>query len=356
MPQRSRARDIGISIDELPTGPQNAITDVPGVRVGHVSLSDAERDIHTGVTAVLPHAGNLFTDKVCAAAHVINDFGKSLGLPQLSELGAIETPILLTNTLNVWTVADALVDYMLEQNPEVRSINPIVGECNDSYLNDIVGRHVKMDHVFQALQTASESNIEEGCVGAGVGTQCFSWKGGIGTSSRQIEADQGVFTIGVLTQTNTGRASALRIDGVPIGQELTPDDAPLKPPEGSIMFIVATDAPFTARQLNRIAKRVAFGLARVGAEAGHGSGDFVISFTTGTHISASGKISISPSDYISETQITRFFQATIEATEEAILNALLKAETTKGREGHILKAIPIDRVVALMKECNRLQP
>lgn len=348
---RPRARDLLIEIGEIPTGPHNTITDIPGIQVGHVSLTDPTRNIHTGVTAIRPHQGNLLTDKVCAAVHVINGFGKSIGFSQVTELGNIETPILLTNTLNTWTVADALVDYTLEQNPTARTINPIVGECNDGHLNDIAGRHVKKEHVFQALQTTTAPNIEEGCVGAGVGTQCFAWKGGIGTSSRIIHHNDQTYTIGILTQTNTGRSRALRIDGVPIGRELVPHYIP-QTPAGSIMFILATDAPLNARQLTRLAKRVTFGLARMGAEADHSSGDFVIAFTTTNHISQSGHQSAT--QLIPEADLNPFFHATIEATEEAILNALLRATTTIGRDNHELTAIPIDRVITLLKKYGRI--
>jgi D-aminopeptidase len=351
MPNRPRTRDLGITIGDMQPGPQNAITDVPDVRVGHVSLVEGE-DIRTGVTAILPHGGNLLTDKVCAGIHIINAFGKAVGLPQVAELGNIETPILLTNTLNVWTAADALVDYTFQHNPDTRTINPVVGECNDSYLNDIAGRHVKKEHVLRALSEADANNIEEGCVGAGVGTQCFSWKGGIGTSSRQVVLDVGTFTLGIMTQTNTGRSRALRINGVPIGYELVPDYIKTRTPEGSIMFVIGTDAPLTSRQLTRVARRAAFGLARMGAEAGHSSGDFVIAFSTGNRITPKGEQSAE--QFIPETQLNMLFRATIDATEEAILNALLKAETTVGKDGHILAGIPIDKVQEILHKYGRL--
>jgi D-aminopeptidase len=350
MTDRSRARDIGITIGDMQPGSKNAITDVIGVRVGHVSLIEGD-DIRTGVTAILPHGGNLLTDKVCAGIHIINAFGKAVGLPQVAELGNIETPILLTNTLNVWTAADALVDYTLQQNPDVRTINPVVGECNDGHLNDIAGRHVKKEHVLRALSEADENNIEEGCVGAGVGTQCFSWKGGIGTSSREVALNAGTFTLGVMTQTNTGRSRALRINGVPIGLELVPDYTKPKTPEGSIMFVIGTDAPLTSRQLTRVARRAAFGLARMGAEAGHSSGDFVIAFSTGNRITPKGEQSAE--QFIPETQLDLLFRAAIDATEEAILNALLKAETTTGRNGNTLTGIPIDKVQEILHQYGR---
>jgi D-aminopeptidase len=277
---RSRARDIGVTIGSMPTGALNAITDVPGVKVGHVTLIEGEGKliqgkgpIRTGVTAIVPHGGNIFTEKVCAAVHIINAFGKSVGLPQVIELGNIETPIMLTNTLNVWTVADAVVDYISQQNKGVYSFNPVVGECNDSWLNDILGRHVKREHVFQALENANETNVEEGNVGAGVGMTGFGWKGGIGAASRLLPKDLGDFTLGVLVLTNTGAAPDLRIDGIPVGSELTPDSYfvcvgfinteleisfdehkahDTEDTSGSIMIIVATDAPLSSRQLGRI--------------------------------------------------------------------------------------------------------
>lgn len=232
--------------------------DVPDVRVGHVTLNSEDDTVHTGVTSILPHGGNVYTDKVCAAVHVINGHGKSTGFPQVDELGTIETPIMLTNTLNVWSVADAVIDYLVEQNPDARTFNPIVGECNDGHTNDIVGRHVKREHVIEALRGASTNNSEEGCVGAGAGMHGFGWKGGIGTASRVVESDRGAHTVGAMVLTNTGQSSELRIDGLPFGQEVVPDY--LRKPagddgHGSIMMVIGTDAPVTARQLTRIAKR-----------------------------------------------------------------------------------------------------
>lgn len=350
---RPRAREIGIRIGPLQTGPRNAITDVPGVKVGHVSLVEGdgplrpgEGPIRTGVTAVLPHGGNLFVEKVCAAAHVINGFGKSVGLPQVAELGNIETPIMLTNTLNVWTVADALVDYVSEQNPKVGSFNPVVGECNDGFLNDILGRHVRKTHVFRALEDAGVA-VAEGNVGAGVGMSGFGWKGGIGTSSRRPAGEMSDSTVGVLALTNTGQASELRIDGVPVGRELTP--ASYTEIAGSIMMIVATDAPLSARQLGRVGRRATFGLARTGGTASHGSGDFAIAFTTGNRISASGRQSATPDHLVPEPHLSLLFNAVIDATEEAILNSLLKAETLTGRDDHTRIGIPIDRVKRILE-------
>lgn len=355
---RPRARDIGVCIGEMPCGSLNSITDVPGVKVGHVTLIAGEGKlavgrgpVRTGVTAIVPHAGNIFTEKVCAAVYVINAFGKSLGLPQIIELGNIETPILLTNTLNVWLVADALIDYVAEQNPGVYSFNPVVGECNDSFLNDILGRHVKQEHVFAALQNATAENVEEGNVGAGTGMSGFGWKGGIGTSSRRLPKELGDFTLGALVLTNTGAARDLRIDGVPVGRHLTPRELSQEQ-GGSIMIIIATDAPLSSRQLGRIAKRAAFGLARTGATASHGSGDFVIAFSTGNRISTSGKQCVAPQEFIAETQLSWFFRAVIESTEEAIINSILRAKTMIGRDGNTRYGILIERVIEILKMCN----
>lgn len=296
----------------------------------------------------------MFTEKVCAAIHIINGFGKSAGLSQVIELGNIETPIMLTNTFSSWTVADALVDYVSGQNPGIYSINPVVGECNDSSLNDILGRHVKREHVLRALQEAGKVNTEEGNVGAGVGMTGFEWKGGIGTASRLLPEDVGNFTLGVMVLNNTGLAIDFRIDGIPIGKELVPDTAATQEGiEGSIMLVIATDAPLTARQLGRVARRATFGLARAGAMASHSSGDFVIAFSTGNRIYSSGEQSISPDTFIPERQLSTFFRATIEATEEAIINSVLRAETMVGRDGVKRLGIPIAQVEGLVVQYRK---
>jgi D-aminopeptidase len=355
---RPRAREIGVRIGELSTGEHNAIVDVPGVHVGHVSLiSGSGRlkvgtgPIRTGVTAILPHEGNLYQDRPCAAVHIINAYGKSTGLPQIIELGHLETPILLTGTLSVWNAANAMVDYIAEANPGLATVNPVVGECNDGYLNDILGRHIGPEHVLDALANASNSEISEGNVGAGVGMTGFGWKGGIGSSSRIVTGESRDHTIGVLVLTNTGSPEEFRIDGIPVGRELTPQM--LEEPDGSIMIIVATDAPMTSRQLGRVAKRAAFGLARAGGTASHGSGDFVIAFSNGHRTSPSGHRCCSPDSYIPEPELSRFFSATIDATEEAIINSILKAETLTGRDGNTRVGIPIDRVQEIIKLNSR---
>ena len=330
---RPRARDLGIVAGILPTGPLNAITDVAGVLVGHTTLIRGDT-IRTGVTAVLPHAGNLFRDKVPAAVFVGNGFGKLAGSTQVNELGEIETPILLTSTLDVPRAADALIDYMLALpgNEAVRSINPLVAETYDGYLlNYIRGRHVGHDEVFAAIQNAKGGPVEEGAVGAGTGTVAFGWKGGIGTSSRKA----GEYTIGVLVQTNFG--GDLTIAGIPVGRELRKSVGP-NSGNGSIVIVVATDAPVDARNLRRMAARTMFGLARTGADGSNGSGDYAIAFSTARN----------PPKLVTNDGMSGLFVATIEATEEAIYNSLLKAVTVTGN-GHTVQALPIEETKEILR-------
>lgn len=320
-----RLRQAGVSFGTFPTGPNNAITDVPGVRVGHATVIRGER-IRTGVTAILPHPGNLFQRKVPGAVHVGNAFGKLIGSTQVNELGEIETPILLTATLNAFKVADALLDYMLTLpgNENVRSINPVVGETNDGALNDIRARAVGHDEVFRAIQSAKDGPVEEGSVGAGTGTIAFGWKGGIGTSSRRA----GGHTVGVLVQSNFG--GRLTIAGVPM------DNLPAAAPDGkdgSIMIVVATDAPATPRNLQRLAARTMLGLGRTGAAGSNGSGDYAIAFSTATEERALSNEAMSP-----------LFAAVIEATEEAIINSLTQARTVTGN-GRTVQALPVEAVL-----------
>jgi D-aminopeptidase len=327
---RPRLRDLGVTIGTLPPGPLNAITDVEGVRVGHTTLIRGD-NIRTGVTAILPHGGNLFQQKVPAAIFVGNGFGKIMGTTQVEELGEIETPILLTSTLNVPRVADALVDFMLALpgNENVRSINPIVAETNDGTLNDIRSRPVGRDEVFQALKSAGAGPVEEGSVGAGTGTIALGFKGGIGTSSRRISG----YTIGVLAQTNFG--GSLTIAGVPVGRELS--GAAGSQPAGSCVMVIATDAPVDARNLKRIAARAIMGMARTGAAGSNGSGDYAIAFST-----ARGK------PPLSNEAMSPLFLATIEATEEAIVNSLLRATTITGN-GHTAEALPIEPTKEILR-------
>jgi D-aminopeptidase len=351
---RLRARDWGIRIGVMEPGPLDAITDVAGVEVGQTTIIQGD-DVRTGVTAILPHAGNMFQQKVAGAVYVFNAFGKLVGSTQVNELGQIETPILLTNTLSVWDAAAAMTDWMLALpgNEKVMSINPVVGETNDGWLNDIRGRHVKAEDVRQALESARGGAVEEGTVGAGTGTVAFGWKGGIGTSSRKVGADAGGYAVGVLVQTNFG--GNLTIAGVPVYRELQPPrressarEEKRNAADGSCMMVVATDAPLDARQLMRLAKRATFGLARSGSSGSNGSGDFVIAFSTTTKIAVGPQASLSTTT-LSEDALAPLFEAAIEATEEAIDNSLLRATTVKGRDGHVIEALPIERVKEILK-------
>lgn len=331
--QRPRAREAGIETGTLPTGPLNAITDVSGVRVGHSTVIRSPR-VRTGVTAILPHGGNLFKEKVQGAVFTFNGFGKLTGSTQVNELGEIETPILLTSTLNIPRVADALLDYMLALpgNENVLSINALVAETNDGALNDIRGRHVGREQVFAALESAKSGPVEEGAVGAGAGTVCFGYKGGIGTASRRTPAGH---IVGVLVQTNYG--GDLHIAGVPVGRLLKQDGRGSA--DGSVIVVVATDAPVDARNLKRIAARTMMGLARTGAAGSNGSGDYAIAFSTyrGT------------GPFVLNDAMSPLFLATIEATEEAVYNSLFKAETVESN-GRRIEALPLDRVLPLLRE------
>jgi len=354
--QRPRARDIGIVVGVLPPGPLNAITDVTGVRVGHRTIVEGE-NIRTGVTAVLPHPGNVFREKVPAAIVVGNGFGKLVGSTQVEELGTLETPVVLTNTLSTFAAADALVNYMLklEGNENVRSVNPVVAETNDGYLNDIRAQRVRREDVLAAIAAAEGGPVVEGSVGAGTGTRCLGWKGGIGTASRRLPASHGGYTVGVLAQTNFG--GILTVNGAPVGRQLgryyLRDLAGERESEGgSCILVVATDAPLDARQLKRLAKRALLGLAAVGSPMTHGSGDYVIAFSTAETL----RVAHQPSQktdtrtLLRDENLSPLFQATREATEEAILNSLLKATTVTGFRGHTSEAIPVDRLIEI---CTR---
>lgn len=370
---RPRAREIGVRIGALPTGPLNAITDVAGVLVGQTtvswgegSLSSGRGPARTGVTVVLPHPGNFFQEKVPAAIEVINGFGKTMGSVQVDELGAIEGPIALTSTLCVGRVADALVSHAIRRHPKIgvttSTFNPVVGECSDAWLNDIQGRHVNEEHVISAIESAAGGPVAEGAVGAGTGMMAFGWKGGIGTASRVIPARLGGWTVGVLVLANFGKRDQLVIDGVPVGR-LLEAQADETPERGSIMFVVATDAPLLDRGLKRLARRTGFGLARTGSMGGHGSGDVAIAFSTAPsvrlpHLATGPTI---PVEIVAENGaaglpsiIDALFAATIEATEEAILNAMFKAATVVGRDGHVGEALPLDRVRSLLESAQRL--
>jgi D-aminopeptidase len=366
---RPRARELGIAVGVYPPGARNAITDVDGVRVGHTTIVEGER-VRTGVTAILPHGGNVFQDKVAGAVFVGNAFGKLAGSTQVDELGTIETPIVLTNTLSVGTAIDAVVRYTIAQpgNEQVRSVNAIVGETNDGGLNDIRGLHVTRDHVLAAIAGATPGAVAEGTVGAGTGTINYGWKGGIGTASRKLPADRGSFTVGVLTQTNFG--GNLTIAGVPIFRTLQPPsfvrgiaandvkagsafarpDLDRASADGSCMLVVATDAPLDARDLRRLAARAIFGLARTGSSYSNGSGDFAIAFSTSPEMrsrfnaTAARTRSVLPPDAASP-----LFEAALEATEEAVYNALFQATSVRSAIG-IAEAIPVDRVRQLLNK------
>jgi D-aminopeptidase len=357
---RPRARDIGIITGILPPGKNNAITDVAGVRVGHATLIRGD-NVRTGVTAILPHPGNLFQEKVPAAIFVGNGFGKLMGSTQVNELGEIETPILLTNTLNVPKVADSLIEWMLALpgNEKVRSINPIVAETNDSYLNDIRGRHLGRDEVFAALKGAKEGPVEEGAVGAGTGTVAFGFKGGIGTSSRVLPPELGGYTIGALVQSNFG--GVLTINGAPVGRELgkyylkeqiegKTVGQPGDQGDGSIIMVVATNAPLDARNLKRLAARAMLGLARTGSPSTNGSGDYVIAFSTAAENRIRPGESLRNIQILGNEKISPLFQAVVEVTEEAIYNSLLRATTTTGRDGHRVDALPIEKTVEILRK------
>ncbi|AOT70869.1 P1 family peptidase [Geosporobacter ferrireducens] len=344
MKKQKRIRDYGICIGSMPTGKKNLITDVAGVKVGHTTISKG--DIKTGVTAVLPHDGNLFQEKVLSAIHVANGFGKTMGSIQIEELGNIETPILMTNTLSIGTVSDALISYMLEGNGDIGlttgTVNPVVCECNDGYLNDIRGRHVTETDVWHAIRNASE-DFEEGGVGAGTGMSCYGLKGGIGSASRIVNLSNEDYTVGALVLTNMGRTEDFLLSGEPLGRWIKERDKEIVQEEdrGSIIMLLATDIPLTERQLKRVAKRAVVGLARTGSYIGHGSGDIVITFTTANKVPHERHEGTYAIRMIHEDIIDEVFQASAEAVEEAILNSMIAAETAVGRNGHIRKSLKL---------------
>src|SRR3984957_18803586 len=356
---RPRAADLGLKVGILPSGPLDAITDVAGVEVGQTTIIRGD-NIRTGVTAVLPHSGNLYREKVPGGILVGNGFGKLAGSTQVDEMGNIETPILLTSTTSVPRVADAVISYMLALpgNEDVLSINPVVGETNDGYLSDIRGRHITPEDVFSAIKNAKPGPVEEGAVGAGTGTVAFGWKGGIGTSSRQLPPKLGGYTVGVLVQTNYG--GVLTIAGAPVGRELGQYYLrnELQPPgevkdrgNGSVMIVVATDAPIDARNLKRLAARSWLGVARTGSSASNGSGDYVIAFSTApqVRIHANDKAPTRNVEVMTNDAMSPLFLAAIEATEEAVYNSMFKATTMTGN-GHTVEALPIGKTIGILKE------
>ncbi|MFS0823987.1 P1 family peptidase [Bacillus sp. 1P02SD] len=339
---QKRLRDYGIQIGTLPTGPFNKITDVKGVKVGHSTISNG--DIQTGVTAIIPHEQNIFNNKVVAASYAMNGFGKTMGTLQIDELGTIETPILLTNTLSVGVAANHLIGYSLAQNKEIGdttgTVNSVIGECNDMFLNNIRKQSITVEHVREAIETA-DTHFEEGSIGAGMGMKCFGLKGGIGSSSRVLTYPHGTYTLGVLVLSNFGEMDQFRFNGIHVGP-LLKAMLPLKSPDGdkgSIMIIIATDLPVTSRQLKRIIKRASVGLSRTGSFIGNGSGDVFIGFSTANKISHENKGSLQKFEAVHEDDLDQAFLATADATEEAILQSLVTAKTTTGRNGNTLYSL-----------------
>jgi D-aminopeptidase len=355
---QKRARELGIVPGVLQPGPLNAITDVAGVAVGHVTLWQGD-SIRTGVTAILPHSGNLFQQKVPAAVFVGNAFGKLAGSTQVNELGNLETPIVLTNTLNVAEGIAGVVEYTLAQpgNERVRSVNAVVGETNDGTLNDIRGRHVTKENVLEAIRSAKGGPVPEGAVGAGAGTVCFGYKGGIGTSSRQLPSSQGSYIVGVLVQTNFG--GVLEINGAPVAQELARSRKGNQygSPDGSCMVVVATDAPLDARNLKRLAARAIMGLAKTGSYSSNGSGDFVIAFSAApdARVPENPRTPTLSPPVLSNDAVSPLFQAVKEATEEAVYNSLFMAKTTTGYGGRTVEALPIDKVLEICRKYNAIR-
>lgn len=357
--EKKRARDYGIEIGVLNTGVLNAITDVPGVKVGHQTLIKAE-NVRTGVTAILPHSGNIFQSKIPAAIYIGNGFGKLAGISQVKELGNLETPIILTNTLSVPMGIQGVVKYTLglKGNENVQSVNAVVGETNDGYLNDIRGMHVTESDIITSIENAQSGPVKEGNVGAGTGTVAFGFKGGIGTSSRKLPKSVGGYTVGVLVQTNFG--GVLSINGAPIGKELNqyPFRNAIEKSDGSCMIVILTDAPLDARQLDRVAKRAMMGLARTGGIASNGSGDYVVAASTAesNRIPYQTKEKLDKGDVLRNDAMSPLFMATIEATEEAIINSLFAAETMVGRDEHSINALPLKRVLEILKKYSVIKP
>lgn len=363
---RTRARDFGIQIGAYPTGRHNAITDVPGVRVGHATVIEGEGElrpghgpVRSGVTAIHPTKGNVFANRVVGSGHVLNGAGEVSGLTQVVEWGIIETPILLTSTMSVGTCSSALTQWMIAKNPGIGVhqdvVIPVVGECDDSWLNDAAGDHVRPEHVFAALDSARGGPVAEGSVGGGTGMVTCDFKGGIGTASRKLPVHEGGFVVGVLVMSNFGRREDLRVDGRPVGQWLTRDyaDAEIrKSLYGSIIAVVATNAPLLPSQITRLCKRAALGIGRVGSYAAHGSGEIILGFSTGNRVPRASKRMTYSLDVLADERMDPLYRAVIETTEEAILNALFAARTMTGHSGHIAPELPRERVAALYRQCR----
>jgi D-aminopeptidase len=362
---RKRIRDLGIVIGTLSPGPLNAITDVDGVRVGHVTLirgegklRPGEGPVRTGVTAILPHGGDLWNEKVPAATYVLNGTGEMTGSIWIETQGALEVPILFTNTMNVGRVMDGVVAYMMKRYPDIGIgddvVTPTVAECDDSTLNDARGIHVSIEDTIRAIESAKGGPVEEGAVGAGTGTMAFDFKGGIGTSSRVLAEEDGGYTVGVLVTSNMDDRRNLRVDGVPVGREIV-DQKPTQGQDGSILIAIATDAPLDHLKLKRLASKASLGLARTGAISRHGSGDLFIAFSTSNRVPHYPKERSYTMRVVADAHLDPIFEAVQEATEEAILNSLTMATTTVGRDGNTAHAIPLDQLVAIMKKYGRLE-
>ena len=347
---RARARDIGIQIGTLPTGTHNAITDVSGVKVGHVTLNKGD-SIRTGVTAVVP-SDDIWTARLFGAAHTIHGNGEATGIARINQAGWVESPILLTNTLSVGAVHDGVVRYIVKRYPDNNIVLPIVAECYDGGLNDISGLHVTAEHAIAAIESAAGGPVAEGCVGGGTGMRCYGFKAGIGTASRVLPEDRGGWTVGVLVNSNGGRRYQLRIDGVPIGSEIG-EPSPRPTRDGSFIIVVATDAPLTHRQLKQLAIRATHGLARTGTPSTDGSGEFVIAFSTANIFPSRTETGTFQVEMLTNGNLSSLFGAVIEATEEAIVNSMTMATTTTGRNGRTMRAIPLAELQQVMKAHGR---
>ncbi len=361
---RARLRDLGFSIGRFPIGPWNAITDVGGVRVGHTTLIEGEGPldvghgpVRTGVTAVLPNA-DIFGQRTVAGSFVLNGAGEVSGLTQVQEWGLLETPILLTNTMSVGKVSDAVVKWMTKRWPKIGNeedvVIPLVGECDDSWLNDAVGRHVRSEHIYKAIEQAASGPVPEGSVGAGTGLITCDFKAGIGTSSRRVAIEGTVYTVGLLVQSNFGVMRSLRVDGAPIGEVLQPDYLKLAEPRrernaGSIITIVATDAPLLSPQLVRVCKRAALGIGRIGSFAAHGSGEIVVAFSTANIVPRAATRMTATLDVLLDEACDPLYEAVVECTEEAIVNALCMADEMRGPTGHVAPALPLDRLADILR-------
>jgi D-aminopeptidase len=360
-PERCRLRDLGVAVGRLPAGPLNAITDVPGVRVGQCTVSWGGPELpsgsgpaRTGVTAIFPHGGDLWHERVVAGAHVANGVGEVIGISAVREWGLIETPVLLSNSQSAGVVYDATIRWIMEREPLAGvedAVMPVVGECDDGFLNDLRGMHVKQEHVWAALDGAADGPVAEGCVGAGAGMSCYDFKSGIGTSSRLVRAHGHSWTLGVLALTNFGVRHRLNVDGVPVGREIT-DLMPLENREGSCIVVLATDAPLSARQCERMAARCSLGLAATGSYASDGSGEIMLAFSTAHRVPRASAELLALSS-VANDHMTELFEGAVDATAESVCNALTAATTTVGRAGNTASALPLDRLVDVLRRAGR---